>query len=860
MNREEISYLAPYLLSLFFSLGIFIYTWRHQQVRGAQAFLWSLGGQTFSIFGFILEMASQDIVTKIIWDKFQWLTQSVFIVAYFIFVVQYTEHRLKYPKITWGILFAVPIIMSGLVITDGAHHLIYSNPQLINSHPFTELNYEFTNVIYIYSIYVYGISLYGIGLLIRRVLQPHNMHRIQFAIIAIGFLIPIVLSILSLLGFKITPQRDNSPYTFALGNFIVALGLFRFRLFDIIPIAREQTVENIGAPVIVLDIQNRIVDINPAALQFLKKTPHAVIGRSSSEVFAEWTKIVEFLDSPVEGRREISVQTGEGRLFYDCSISTIFDKHKTPIGYIVIAHEITRQKVLENSYRILSEELDQRVKERTAELHETAEQYRAVVENQTEFIVRWKPDGTRTFVNEAYCRYFGTTVKQALSSKFMPLVVVQDRRAVETKIQRLVSGVISVETDIHRVIKPDGEIGWQEWTDQVIRDQSGQVVEIQSVGRDITARKITEEALLNQVAFDEIMTRILARFATSSYDKVDASIEMGLQEIANHTGTDYVEIFLLSEDKKTWKTTHKWGSHPLQNVDFPGALHSKALPWSNQKIANGEIIAINSLDDYPPEAAIDRKFSEESGAKSLISIPIRGREKIVFGCLDLISYTHQRNWSESDITHLKILGDVIANTLERKNAEADLVIAYDTTLEGWAQTLELKDKETEGHSRRVTEQTLTLAEAVGVPKEDFEHIHRGAILHDIGKLAVPDHILKKEGALTTEEREIILKHPETAFNLLRQIPYLKKALEIPYCHHEKWDGSGYPRGLKGDEIPLAARIFTIVDVWDALSSDRPYRKAWDKEQVIRYITNESGKHFDPQIVNIFLTLVEKGRI
>jgi HD-GYP domain-containing protein (c-di-GMP phosphodiesterase class II) len=133
-------------------------------------------------------------------------------------------------------------------------------------------------------------------------------------------------------------------------------------------------------------------------------------------------------------------------------------------------------------------------------------------------------------------------------------------------------------------------------------------------------------------------------------------------------------------------------------------------------------------------------------------------------------------------------------------------------------------------------------------------------LHDIGKLAVPDNILKKEGPLTKEEREVISRHPETAYNLLKQIPYLQKALEIPYCHHEKMDGSGYPRGLKGEEIPLAARIFAVVDVWDALSSDRPYRKAWSREQVIEYLKAESGKHFDPQVVNVFLTLVEKGRI
>ena len=202
----------------------------------------------------------------------------------------------------------------------------------------------------------------------------------------------------------------------------------------------------------------------------------------------------------------------------------------------------------------------------------------------------------------------------------------------------------------------------------------------------------------------------------------------------------------------------------------------------------------------------------------------------------------------------------ILDITESKRAEANLAEAYDTTLEGWAKALELRDKETEGHSRRVTETTLTVARAMGFSGEELVHIRRGSILHDIGKMGVPDHILRKEGALTEDERQVILKHPQTAYDLLKQIPFLEKALEIPYSHHERWDGTGYPRGLKERAIPLPARIFAIVDVWDALSSDRPYRKAWKRAEVIQYLINESGKHFDPRVVNVFLALVEKGEI
>jgi HD-GYP domain-containing protein (c-di-GMP phosphodiesterase class II) len=147
-----------------------------------------------------------------------------------------------------------------------------------------------------------------------------------------------------------------------------------------------------------------------------------------------------------------------------------------------------------------------------------------------------------------------------------------------------------------------------------------------------------------------------------------------------------------------------------------------------------------------------------------------------------------------------------------------------------------------------------------IEEDDLEHIRRGAILHDIGKMGIPDQILRKEGELTAEERQIILKHPQTAYDLLKQIPFLEKALEIPYCHHERWDGMGYPRGLKEREIPLSARIFAVADVWDALTTDRPYRKGWSREEAIQYLIRESGKHFDPRVMNVFLSLIEKGEI
>jgi len=192
-----------------------------------------------------------------------------------------------------------------------------------------------------------------------------------------------------------------------------------------------------------------------------------------------------------------------------------------------------------------------------------------------------------------------------------------------------------------------------------------------------------------------------------------------------------------------------------------------------------------------------------------------------------------------------------------RESNDELATAYDTTLAGWGKALELRDQETQGHTLRVTDLTLRLAREVGVPESELIHIHRGALLHDIGKMGIPDNILHKPGPLNEKEWQVMRKHPKFAYDMLSEIPYLHPALDIPYSHHERWDGKGYPRGLKGEEIPLSARIFSIADVWDALTTDRPYREAWTHETVINYLKERSGTRFDPKLVEIFIEMIEE---
>ncbi len=213
---------------------------------------------------------------------------------------------------------------------------------------------------------------------------------------------------------------------------------------------------------------------------------------------------------------------------------------------------------------------------------------------------------------------------------------------------------------------------------------------------------------------------------------------------------------------------------------------------------------------------------------------------------------------QSRKTLLSVIEDQRITEEELKRLTQDLLVAYDSTLEGWSNALELREQETAGHSRRVVDLTLKVAIKFGIEGDDLANLERGALLHDIGKMGIPDSVLLKSGPLTDEEWKIMRMHPIYAYNMLSRIDFLKKAIDIPYSHHERWNGSGYPQGLSGIDIPLAARIFAVVDIWDALGSDRPYRNAWPKEKVIAYIKEISGSQLDPEVVEVFIQLINSN--
>jgi len=246
--------------------------------------------------------------------------------------------------------------------------------------------------------------------------------------------------------------------------------------------------------------------------------------------------------------------------------------------------------------------------------------------------------------------------------------------------------------------------------------------------------------------------------------------------------------------------------------------------------------------------------------RSIICVPLKLKEEII-GVIFVDSRMHSGLFGKNDLELLSAFANQAAVAIDNarmiedlEQVNEDLRVAYDETIRGWALALELRDRETEGHTQRVTDLTLRLAKKLGVPEEEMEHIRRGALLHDIGKMAIPDMVLLKPGGFNLTERKFMELHPEIAKDMLEKIEFLHPALDIPYYHHEKWDGTGYPKNLRGEDIPFAARIFAVADVWDALTSERPYRKPLGPEEVRKIIREKSGSHFDPKVVQAFLEL------
>ncbi len=394
---------------------------------------------------------------------------------------------------------------------------------------------------------------------------------------------------------------------------------------------------------------------------------------------------------------------------------------------------------------------------------------------------------------------------------------------------------------------PDGQIGWFE-------------LQVQPCAEGILI--LTEEITDTKLALQRSKMQISRLHALHQIDlaitsSVDLSVVSGiiLDQVTSILGVDAADILLFDPNSLILRELRARGFHgnSLQNptIKIDASVTGRTVLERKTAI----------ITDLAREPAFTRRYLiEQESFTSYAGTPLIAKGQLL-GVLECF-HRQEKSPNQEWVEYFEILAGQTAIAIDHirtfddlQKTNVGLSLAYDSTIEGWAGALELRDIETEGHSRRVAELTLQLARMLLHKETELVQIRRGAMLHDIGKMGIPDEILFKPGKLTKKEWALMHQHPVFAHNLLSQIEFLKPALDIPYCHHEKWDGTGYPRGLKGDLIPEAARIFAVVDVWDALRSDRPYRPKWGDEKALAYIKGQSGKHFDPQAVASFEKLI-----
>jgi PAS domain S-box-containing protein/putative nucleotidyltransferase with HDIG domain len=408
----------------------------------------------------------------------------------------------------------------------------------------------------------------------------------------------------------------------------------------------------------------------------------------------------------------------------------------------------------------------------------------------------------------------------------------------------------------YRMTHRDGELVWVRDQAILVNDREGKHHYWQGIMLDITARKQAEEKIQKQL---EHLTALSAvdRVIASNFD-LRSSLSEILEHVTKELGVDAADILIFNSNIQMLEYGVERG---FRTKAVRTAQVRFGESYAGRVAMNRQLIQIPSMEDEPNDVLLT-SFLKGEDFVCYYGVPLitKGQVKGVLEVFHRTKLNPDTEWLDFLSTlagqaAIAIENATLFESLQRSNSE--LTLAYDATIEGWSHALDLRDKETEGHSLRVTEMAVKLARAFGLSDTELVQVRWGALLHDIGKMGVPDGILHKPDALTEDEWIAMKKHPIFAYEMLSPIRYLRMALDIPYCHHEKWDGTGYPRGLSGSQIPLIARIFAVVDVWDAVTSKRPYRPAWTKSEALKYIQTASGTHFDPQVVKLFIEVMGK---
>ena len=497
------------------------------------------------------------------------------------------------------------------------------------------------------------------------------------------------------------------------------------------------------------------------------------------------------------------------------------------------------------------------------ELVKSDSQFREMLHNLQLVSVILDIHGTITFCNDFFLRLTGWTRVEVMGKNWFDLFPPHELR--ETY-QSLYATILSEETSSSHleayIVTRGGDKRLIAWNNSQLSGADGSVIGIARIGEDITERRDAEEKL--HTSLEETRLHLSRLTALRQIDREIASdghvqekMRTILTTVQESLKVDAVGI-LLAEDSHSAVTLAATQGSFLEKYQFESLNGLDELLLRLHNLL--QPLVFTDLSHASRPRWLHERLNGNTSYNLYVVAPLISSGNLI-GALEIFS--SQKNKPDQEwLAHLQSLALQTAIALDSaemiqriESAKNELAVAYEATLIGWAKALELRDKDTKGHSERMMELAELLGKRMGMDETALRDLKRGTLLHDIGKMGVPDHILHKPGPLTDEEWTVMRQHPQFAYDLLHSIPYLASALEVPYCHHERWDGNGYPRGLSGEQIPLSARIFTVMDVWDALIHTRPYRPAWTHEKAIEYIQAQAGIQFDPRVVEQFMAIM-----
>jgi PAS domain S-box-containing protein len=602
-------------------------------------------------------------------------------------------------------------------------------------------------------------------------------------------------------------------------------------------------IETANDAILLFDAEaGTVIDANPKAAELLGRPLDRIIGMRQADLHA-----------PTDAERcgAIFREAGPGKGVIAGDICVMHrDGRRIPVEISISAFTLDEREVVLGIFRDITDR--HRAEEELRQEKERAQRYLDVA---GVIIVVIDADERIRLINRKGAAILGHEEGDITGRNwFDSFVPPAEREAVRAAFRSLMRGAAQPEYFENAVLARSGEERIIAWHNTVLSDEQGSVTGTLSSGEDITLRKRAEaqaQARLERLAALHAIDLIIS----SSLDlRVTLSEFLGF--VVSQLKIDAADVLLLDPLSQTLffaaQRGFRTGGIERSRLRLGEGIAGKAA-LEHRSISIPDLLAQDTGFAHVPLLA-----GEGFIAYYVVPLIAKGQVKGVLEVMhrstrDLDS--EQREFLESLAAQAAIAIDNAAlfDDLQRSNVE--ITLAYDATLEGWARALDLRSRATERHTERVTEMTITLARAMGLSDKDLVHVRRGALLHDIGKIGVPDEILTKAGPLTIEEWKIMRLHPTFAFDMIRPIAYLRPALDIPFSHHEHWDGTGYPRGLKGEQIPLAARIFAVVDTWDALTAtDRPYREAEEKEKVREQVRALAGTQLDPKVVEMFLSM------